>query len=880
MAFPFSKKLEDITAAFPDDVYTPHDFRTENRAGEEIVDEPFTVPSEPDAEGRYRLNLNQVPIEMATFNLRVATVAREHVPYGESIAVGRVGVSTRYGFMEFNAADAGASGLVSYRGAGTPIVAHLLNVIGAELKATQETIKEGAAPLPPGLGGARSGAVIYVDANASYTGDAAGDGSELRPFATLGAAISAIADSADSAFLVRLAPGSYVWDCGADDVVPSTKLVWLDGGESGATVTIEGYSEAVGVPDSEPPEFDYISRVHVAGWRNINWALDMGDATTLEFPEPTGAGFRRFIGGTMDLDLTVGLVSFSGAGGGEMLGVAISMGGASLSLQIGNLALREGCSITGGGAVVVGSVASGVVISAVSVNVTVGDAGEVRGAKLIATGAITLGGARFRDSIIVAGDSGISLVLLSDLLGCGIETSGHLNIRVDEDADGEVVIAGNRIRAAGAEVNTLNPGLINLLNLADCERVIIEDNDVEYTGKWSENTEGGRVCFILRMNTPCPVRVRRNRFRGNIIGIMNSHPIADAGQNSFDQPLEVAHNVFDIGFVDESGDEPNDPAVALWHAGRGAVLSTGNLYRVNASAAVEGLPTRSYGCVMLWDDHSAGVATFESFADALVLIGPDDEISSDRAVSPIVLEGRGSGTVVARFVGTTIHEGANVRATVGQDWITATSIVPVLSAVCSNKTVTTDRCTVTLEDGTGLLRSKNLEDLASAATARTNLGVGTGDSPSFAGVQATTAKWVDITGHLLGPTNTSVWNYDDNGYLVFQSSDVVTFAIPAVAGTKLAAVRVKFEAEFDDDCQINVYMRDDSTASASTLSEIGDGVQVFSEDSPERLFATYTLPSVETTVEGTVYLVRVTITAGSGPARVYSVQAQFTERAL
>jgi hypothetical protein len=144
---------------------------------------------------------------------------------------------------------------------------------------------------------------------------------------------------------------------------------------------------------------------------------------------------------------------------------------------------------------------------------------------------------------------------------------------------------------------------------------------------------------------------------------------------------------------------------------------------------------------------------------------------------------------------------------------------------------------------------------------------------------ATTAQWVDITGNLLGPINTGVWNYDTNGYFVFQSSDVVLFSIPAVPGSKLQAVRVKFEAEFDDGIELSILNRDDSSASGATLTSI-DQTPFISNDSPEMILGELTLDPVETVAQGVMYFARVDVTAINGAIKVFSVQAQFTERNL
>lgn len=138
MAIPYNNALDSYTPAFPGAPYTPRDFRNEQWPGYPVEDEPFTVPADADADGKYRLMLDLVPFDQLDFQLTVAGSLRVPVPYGEAVPPGRVGVSLLNGVIEFNEADAGESGLCSYTGRASALDAGALNQIGAELKAVQE----------------------------------------------------------------------------------------------------------------------------------------------------------------------------------------------------------------------------------------------------------------------------------------------------------------------------------------------------------------------------------------------------------------------------------------------------------------------------------------------------------------------------------------------------------------------------------------------------------------------------------------------------------------------------------------------------------------------------------------------------------------------
>lgn len=81
--FPYTNRLADVTAQFPTTVMTPQDVRNLNEAGT-LLNESGTVPALVDVEGKRRLNLDQVPVEQAGMDIRVATALRSLIPWGGS----------------------------------------------------------------------------------------------------------------------------------------------------------------------------------------------------------------------------------------------------------------------------------------------------------------------------------------------------------------------------------------------------------------------------------------------------------------------------------------------------------------------------------------------------------------------------------------------------------------------------------------------------------------------------------------------------------------------------------------------------------------------------------------------------------------------------
>lgn len=140
MSFPYTKNLATYTAAYPGSVFTPIEFLNRDDNGTDVVDEPFAVPATPDADGKYRVNLGMAVLEQPSISIRVASNDRARVPWGEPVATGQVGLQIRTGAMEFHASDAGLTGLASYKGRGTPWMAHFAHMIQKELVATQATL--------------------------------------------------------------------------------------------------------------------------------------------------------------------------------------------------------------------------------------------------------------------------------------------------------------------------------------------------------------------------------------------------------------------------------------------------------------------------------------------------------------------------------------------------------------------------------------------------------------------------------------------------------------------------------------------------------------------------------------------------------------------
>lgn len=144
MARPYTNNIADVTAGFPTNVYTPVNFRNEDLNGYDVINETFTVPAAPDGDGKYRMELDFIPLEQSTFEMTADGDPLTPIPWGEAPAADNVALSLETAGIEFHASRAGAEILTSYRARGSDLTSQIFNRLQKELAAAQSEIKTGA----------------------------------------------------------------------------------------------------------------------------------------------------------------------------------------------------------------------------------------------------------------------------------------------------------------------------------------------------------------------------------------------------------------------------------------------------------------------------------------------------------------------------------------------------------------------------------------------------------------------------------------------------------------------------------------------------------------------------------------------------------------
>lgn len=137
MARPYTNSIAAVAASFPGAAYTPIEFRNEDLNGYDVVSEAFTVPSDPDGDGKYRLELDFIPLEQSTFEISVDGNALTVIPWGETPSADEVALSLETGAVEFHSSLADLEGEASYRARGSDLTSQVFNRVQRELAAVQ-----------------------------------------------------------------------------------------------------------------------------------------------------------------------------------------------------------------------------------------------------------------------------------------------------------------------------------------------------------------------------------------------------------------------------------------------------------------------------------------------------------------------------------------------------------------------------------------------------------------------------------------------------------------------------------------------------------------------------------------------------------------------
>jgi hypothetical protein len=633
MARPYVATLADYTPKFPGEVFDPQDVRDEDFDGVAVVNEAFVVPALADSEGRYRVILDRVPMDQLGTTVAITGDGpRIPVPYGEAVAVGRVGVSLVSGVLEFHADDAGSAGTASYTGRGTSVGASMLSVMGAELKAVQEAAQE----IPSVVERLESWAgVVVLD---PVAGDDTWDGSPLGPVASSARVMELLEEMTGRVRVVLRGGAELViptrWDGSAWEAWPVGLELFFEGeGERGTVVVELGTVEMEATIFNEQVEI-LAPGIPIVGGSNVAFdvSVELVDVTDdPESYEPYSLNFVGLFSGS-NHDWENSSLEFAVAGASEYVSGDLRIAGSERGRAQGVTFTASAGRIFYEKMDVLGSVFS---------NNTIGV--DVRLARCVSSGSaqdvLEAVACRFLGAVLGTSDALISSVTAERLSGkyvwnsvsAGDVTADEVrgcvsggNVTADEIDDLRLV--GNGVRTLTARVIRNLVGRSQRVRWVPTEgsafldgfdieesvggapfvdingrttgSVAIRNGQFVYTGNWEESTASpaGRVMMILHRNSTAPLYIQNVQYRGTCQFLYRSHPNPALDPNRDTRAAYVLIENCDLRWIAAGhATVPNDTRGVILQQGRGLVEVV-NSYLENDQRAMTA-DSDSAGCI-------------------------------------------------------------------------------------------------------------------------------------------------------------------------------------------------------------------------------------------------------------------------------------------